>query len=67
MNIYTFRKYWNDFHQFTNKAKTNKAQAYNTWFRCMNCELKKKAIQSCKLGLKTELNGFEYLKLIIKL
>lgn len=62
MNIHTFEKFWHEFHFFTNNPALNKAQALIEWENCVNCDAKVKVINSCKKGLKTSLNGFEYLK-----
>ena len=60
MNIYTFKKYWVDFHEVNPQYKLNTSRAKELFEKCNCIGRKKKLIRGVE---KSKLSGLEYLKL----
>lgn len=59
MNIYTFKKYWVDFHEKNPQYKLNTSRAREIFEKCNCVGRKKKLIQGIE---KSKLSGLDYLK-----
>lgn len=59
MNIYTFKKYWVDFHEVNPQYKLNTSRARELFEKCNCIGRKKKLIQGIE---KSKLSGLEYIK-----
>jgi len=59
LSIYTFNRFWTDFHKLNNLRKLDKEKCYNLWKYCHFYDRKKKAILEIE---KTDKTAFEYLK-----